>query len=85
MHLSVSGITRLKYYLCCRVVLLGGDGTVCQVLNAIVMQQQGNNVKELKPLNVTIGVIPTGKDNKIFTLSVFPATLNIRNILKTIL
>ena len=39
---------------------MGGDGTNCQVLTSAVVQQQGINSTELKPLNITFGAIPTG-------------------------
>ena len=39
---------------------MGGDGTVCQVLTAAAIKQQGTNATDLKPLDITIGVLPTG-------------------------
>ena len=44
-----------------RVIVMGGDGTVCEVLNTAVMKQQGSNITDLKPINISIGVIPTGR------------------------
>ena len=43
---------------------MGGNGTVGEVLNAAVKKQQGSNITELRPLNISVGVIPTGMSNK---------------------
>ena len=44
---------------------MGGDGTACEVLSTAVMKQQGKNITDLKPLNITVGMIPTGQYNNI--------------------
>ena len=44
---------------------MGGDGTICQVLNSIVIKQQGSNFKDMKPVNITFGAIPTGSMRKL--------------------
>ena len=45
------------------VIIMGGDGTACEVLSTAVMKQQGKNITDLKPLNITVGMIPTGQYN----------------------
>ena len=43
-----------------RVIIMGGDGTICQALTSAVIQEQGAYVDDIKPLNITMGTIPTG-------------------------
>ena len=39
---------------------MGGDGTICQVLNSVLVKQQGIHSTAMKPLNIAFGAIPTG-------------------------
>ena len=39
---------------------MGGDGTICQVLNSAFVKQQGTGAADMKPMTITFGAIPTG-------------------------
>ena len=43
-----------------RIITMGGDGTVCEVLTAVTKKLQGSNITDLQALDITIGHIPTG-------------------------
>ena len=47
-----------------RLLVLGGDGTLSEVINALVMKSQGSDyatLTHIHPLEIPIGIMPTGK------------------------
>ncbi|KAK3086541.1 hypothetical protein FSP39_019938, partial [Pinctada imbricata] len=45
------------------MVIFGGDGSVCEILNALMRKTYGQEVKDPKPIDIPMAVIPTGTGN----------------------
>ena len=63
LHLTIKygNIKLICFCVSFRIIIMGGDGTICQAMTSAVIQEQGAYVDDIKPLNITLGTIPTGR------------------------